>query len=102
MKTQFITTEKHDVLIDPENEDGEWILRRNGGIRLNIASESDEVIFSLRVEDNVWHGYAEHVADWYDLLRTQKHDSKFHPKMKQVGLSEGAAQKGEPSTQRST
>lgn len=72
MKTQFITNEEHDVLIDPENEDGEWIIRRNGGIRLKIASQSDEVIFSLRVEDNVWHGYAEHVADWYKFAENSK------------------------------
>ena len=39
---------------------------------MKIASQSDEVIFSLRVEDNVWHGYAEHVADWYKFAENSK------------------------------
>ena len=72
LKTEFITKEEHDALIDPKNEDGAWVLRRNGGIRLKITSQSGQVIFSLRIEDNIWHGYAEHVADWHKFAENSK------------------------------
>ncbi len=72
LKTELISKEEHDNLIDPENEDAHWVLRRNGGIRLKITSLSGEVIFSLRIEDNIWHGYAEHVADWYKFAENSK------------------------------
>ena len=72
LKTDFISKEEHDALIDPENENGEWVLRRSGGIRLKITSESGELILSLRIEDNIWHGYAEHVADWHKFAENPK------------------------------
>ena len=72
LKTECISKEEHDALIDPENGDGAWVLRRNGGIRLKITSQSGEVIFSLRIEDNIWHGYAEHVADWHKFAENAK------------------------------
>tara|TARA_B100001113_G_C20862957_1_gene514860 strand:- start:210 stop:593 length:384 start_codon:yes stop_codon:yes gene_type:complete len=72
LKTECISKEEHDALIDPENGDGAWVLRRNGGIRLKITSQSGEVIFSLRIEDNIWHGYAEHVADWHTFAENAK------------------------------
>ena len=72
LTTKCITKEEHDALIDLENGDGAWVLHRNGGIRLKITSESGEVILSLRIEDNIWNGYAEHVADWHQLAENAK------------------------------
>ena len=72
LTTKCITKEEHDALIDLENSDGAWVLHRNGGIRLKITSESGEVILSLRIEDNIWNGYAEHVADWHQLAENAK------------------------------
>ncbi|WP_156485077.1 hypothetical protein [Synechococcus sp. MIT S9508] len=72
LTTKCITKEKHDALIDLENSDGAWVLHRNGGIRLKITSESGEVILSLRIEDNIWNSYAEHVADWHKLAENAK------------------------------
>ena len=54
LKTELISKEKHDSFIDPENALGAWVLRRKGGTRLKITSESGEVIFTLRIEDNIW------------------------------------------------
>ena len=72
LKTELITKEEHDALIDPGNEHGAWVLRRDGGIRLKMTLQSGEVVFSLRIEDNIWHGYAEHVADWYRFAQNSK------------------------------
>ncbi len=72
LTTKCITKEEHDALINLENGDGAWVLHRNGGIRLKITSESGEVILSLRIEDNIWNGYAEHVADWHQLAENAK------------------------------
>ena len=72
LTTKYITKEEHDAPIDLENSYGAWVLHRNGRIRLKITSESGEVILSLRIEDNIWNGYAEHVADWHQLAENAK------------------------------
>ena len=82
LTTKCITKEEHDSLIDLENSDGAWVLHRNGGIRLKITSESGEVILSLRIEDNIWNGYAEHVADWHKLAENAKALFQVHPRSK--------------------
>ena len=72
LKTEFISKEEHDSLIDQENQLGAWVLRRKGGTRLKITSESGEVVFTLRVEDNIWNGYADHVSDWQTFADNSK------------------------------
>tara|TARA_B100001057_G_scaffold419806_1_gene439814 strand:+ start:163 stop:546 length:384 start_codon:yes stop_codon:yes gene_type:complete len=72
LKTELISKEKHDSFIDPENALGAWVLRRKGGTRLKITSDSGEVIFTLRIEDNIWKGYADHVADWQTFADNSK------------------------------
>lgn len=72
LQTEFITKEEHDTFIDPKNSLGAWVLTQEEGIRLKITSKSGEVIFTLRIDDELWHDYAEHVADWESLVENSK------------------------------
>ena len=72
LKTELISKKEHDSFIDPENVHGAWVLRRKGGKRLKVTSESGEVILTLRIEDHIWNGYADHVADWQTFADNSK------------------------------
>ena len=72
LKTELISKKEHDSFIDPDNAHGAWVLRRKGGKRLKVTSESGEVILTLRIEDHIWNGYADHVADWQTFADNSK------------------------------
>ena len=72
VKTELITKEEHDALLDPRNVTGDWVIRRDGQIRLRNISQLKDVVFSLRIEDNIWDEHAEHVADGYRFAENSK------------------------------